>query len=223
MKKISTIASALLIAGSVQAAPASLGYDYVELNGSIGKLGVEVPAGNNDFREDIRTTNFAGRWSGMITDNIYSTLDVNYLNGNGDKRFGPLEFELDTTQINYSVLIGGAFAVADGLDLFIAGGIGGLSQDSSLEINGNKSKDDLDVKETEFAWEFGVRKAMWQQGLEFEARVEGIGDQVALDLNLPIYINENVALVPTATIMEEERIKVNKSHSTLGLGLRISY
>ena len=90
MKKISTIASAILIACSVQAAPASLGYDYVELNGSVGKLGVEVPAGNNDFREDIRTTNFAGRWSGMITDNIYSTLDVNYLNGNGDKRFGPL-------------------------------------------------------------------------------------------------------------------------------------
>ena len=223
MKKISTLVSALLLASGVQAAPASLGYDYVELNGAIGKLGVEVPTANSTFREDLRSTNFAGRWSGMITENIYSTLDMTYLNADGDKKYGPARFELETTQINYSVLIGGAFAVAEGLDLFIAGGVGGLKQDSTLELNGKKTKDDLDVNETEFAWEFGVRKAYWQQGVELEARVEGIGDQVALDLSVPVYFNENVALVPTATLMEEDRIKVNKNHSTVGLGLRISY
>lgn len=217
----SLLVSAISFAGIAQAAPANLSYDYLDLNVGVGQLGVDVI----NFREDVRTSNFNGRWSGMITENIYSTLNLNYLSGEGDKSFGPQTFDLDTSQTKYAVIVGGAFPVATSVDIFAGIGFGGIDQNGELKtqvLNLTTTKD-YDNEETAFAWEFGVRSEFWDKGLEFEARAEGVGEQASLSVTVPVFINENLALTPSFSFMEENDGDLYKNHSVVSVGLRFNY
>lgn len=220
MKK-GVLAIAVSVAGSVYAAPTNLSYDYLELKGGVGKLGVDV----TDFRENIRTTDFSGRWSGMITENIYSSLSLSYLSAEDDKSFPGQKYNLETTQSTYAVIVGGAFGVAASTDVFAGLGVGGINQDSELEKTflNKTTTQNLDVKKTDLAWEFGIRREFWQQGFELEAVVEGIAEQTSLTVSAPVFINENLALTPGFTLMEEDTVELYKNHSVVNLGLRFNF
>lgn len=221
IKKLLPVVISGLVAGTVQAAPANLSYDFLDVKGGVGKLGVDV----TNFREDVRTSNFSGRWSGMITENIYSSLSLGYLAADDDKKFGVANFDLETTQTSYAIIVGGAFGVGASTDIFAGVGVGGIKQDSKLEktVFNKTTTEDLDEKKTDLAWELGVRREFWQHGFELEAVVEGIAEQTALTVSTPAFINENLALVPGFTLMEEDKGKLYKNHSALNLGIRFSF
>jgi len=222
MIRAAVIATALATpALASQAAPANLGYDFIEFNAGIGKLGVEAAA----FREDLRTKNFSARWSGMISDNLYSTLNLARLSGDGDETYSNNRYELVTRQTNYSVLVGGAFGIGETMDIFAGLGIGGFKQHSRLDVSNPQGEEstDLDTRKTSLAWEVGLRKQFWKNGLELEARAHGIGEQQNVDFNLPFYLSDEISISPWVSLMQEDRIKINKSHAVFGLGLRINY
>jgi len=222
MIRAAVIAAALATpALASQAAPANLGYDFIEFNAGIGKLGVEAAA----FREDLRTKNFSARWSGMISENLYSTLHLARLSGNGDETHSNNRYELVTRQTNYSVLVGGAFGIGETMDLFAGLGFGGFKQHSRLDISNAQGKEstDLDTRKTSLAWEVGLRKQFWDSALELEARAHGVGEQQNVDFNLPFYLSDEISVSPWVSLMQEDRIKINKSHAVFGLGLRINY
>lgn len=217
----SLLTAAITFTGIAQAAPVNLDYDYLNLKGGVGQLGVDA----DEYREDIRTTNFSGRWSGLITENIYSTLSAGYLSGDGNKTFPGQKYNLETTQTTYSVIVGGVFGVAQSTDIFAGVGIGGIKQDSELEITklGNRTTEDLDVDKTGFAWELGIRREFSGKKFELEAIAEGIAEQASLSVSAPISINENIAIVPGFTFTEEGEVKLYKNHSMVNLGLRFNF
>lgn len=224
MKMMRTTAIAALLGTAplmTQAAPANLGYDFVEFNAGIGKLGVEAA----DFREDLRTRNLAARWSGMISENLYSTLNLARLSGDGNETYSNNRYELVTRQTNYSVLVGGAFGIGATMDIFAGLGIGGFKQHSRLDVSNPQGEEstDLDTRKTSLAWEIGLRKQFWDSALELEARAHGVGEQQNVDFNLPFYLNDEISVSPWVSLMQEDRIKINKSHAVFGLGLRINY
>lgn len=217
----SILVAALSCAGIVQAAPANLSYDYLDFNVGAGQLGIDVI----NFREDVLTSNLNGRWSGMITENIYSTLNVNYFSGEGDKSFGPQTFDLETSQTKYAVIVGGAFPVAKSVDVFAGVGFGGVDQEGELKtkVLNNTITKDYDEDKTGLAWEVGVRGEFWDKGFELEGIIEGVPEQVSLTVNMPVYVNENLALVPSLSFMEEEDGVLYKNHSTVNFGLRFNF